>query len=159
MFFFISWILLIRSCLFFTIFFSPMKMIKRTLLYYFGTLYIKARMEFFKSFKVKKFEWGERDSKVKIVLPKWRQDESDPPKTSVNKYVAKTCAQLLLKNEEITGQQAKIEFQNWLQSNEQNHVTEHKSLRPIKQARRFSKNQPHLRVLIIINVLILEQQI
>jgi hypothetical protein len=86
---------------------------KNTILYHFSRLYTIARLAFIKKFKLKKINWSERTSKCRQTLPQWRKtDEDNPPKTNNNKFMAEACKQVQ-DNIEITGSQARENFQNW----------------------------------------------
>lgn len=114
---------------------------KSTFLYFFATLYTKARTEFFKNFNVKKIDWSNRISKSIVTLPKWRKENCEPPKSSINKYVAKSCEIMLRTNCVISAETAKTEFDSWLKSNNHNVPPQTVGPRNFKQAsRKFNKH-------------------
>jgi len=68
----------------------------------FCILYMKAKTEFLTKFRMKSFNWDEKESKVQPVLPHWRKENLEQPKEPFNFYAKEITSRIENEKEDFS---------------------------------------------------------
>lgn len=92
--------------------------IAETTQFHFQLHFRKASMEFVRKFNIKKIDWENFISKVRIILPKWRREDTAPPQSLRNNHATDIIARIKNDQEKFDLASIKSEYENFLKDGE-----------------------------------------
>lgn len=93
--------------------------IKDMIQHHFDIHFHKACMEFIRKFKIKKIDWENFQSKIRLLLPKWRRENSAPPINFSNRYANEIEARIQSNTERFDVTSVQNEFEQFVKEGEE----------------------------------------
>lgn len=82
-------------------------------------IYLKAKMEYFRKFNPKSFDWNNKPNRVRHIQGKWRKENLPPPDVPINRHASKIMERIKSKKESFVPETISTEYKKFLEDGEQ----------------------------------------